>query len=566
MITTLALLGLGLGQPTAPAMDGNLHVPNDLVATIGDILPEGSNSGASYISEIYDPNLLITENATVDVIFIHEGAGYRNSFGYFTYAIDSQTGAVTVLDRSLIWADASLPRTGHLHRGDYVTLKDAQGQNRVFHAGERIGFFLVADGYSTEPLIQNWNALTSPIPSLVPAENDAFGLGCFTTLDFLNPERVVNNVEKSRHTAMIALEGISGFLDGEDLVVLGFEDLNRTVNSDEDFNDLVLICRSTPEEAIDRTGLFNYVSDDPDGDGVRGVDDAYPHDPERAFVQRYPSHGFLTVAVEDNYPGVGDADYNDLLISYYFTTVTASSGDTKDLIGTFFLIARGAAFDHLVGTYFEHLPSRATGVLRVERFPSNGTGLPETDPWMSIEQFVQQGRILDRIFPSTLAALPPLTGAVFTNTDSETIDRPAAASRYHFEFDDPIDLSELGSPPYDLYVGVKHGEEIWDVHFPGHAGFGARPLHLPEELAGAASFLDGNGFPFLIEVPSSWRFPLETEDIEAGYPYFADWRTSHGATHTDWYDHSTATHGILSLELPAFLPLYAWTVTLPPPE
>jgi hypothetical protein len=66
-------------------VDRNIKVPQSVLNIVNTLLPEGVMPGASYLNTKYNPNLPIVANATIDVTFIHEGAGYRNSFGYFTY-------------------------------------------------------------------------------------------------------------------------------------------------------------------------------------------------------------------------------------------------------------------------------------------------------------------------------------------------------------------------------------------------------------------------------------------------------------------------------------------------
>ena len=67
------------------AQDSFVSVPSSVTNTIGTILPESSNAGAAYLSQVYSPNLVVSETATVSVTFLWEGAGYRNTLGYFTY-------------------------------------------------------------------------------------------------------------------------------------------------------------------------------------------------------------------------------------------------------------------------------------------------------------------------------------------------------------------------------------------------------------------------------------------------------------------------------------------------
>lgn len=553
LLTTALLLPGPLG-----AQDGSVNVPQAVLQTIGDLLPESSNAGAAYVSEVYSPNLVVSEPATVQLVFLHEGAGYRNSLGYFLYE-ELPGGGVAVLEAGLLIADASFPPAGSLVSGDTFELRDEAGEPRVFQPGERVGFFLVADGWNRIPVLRDGALDGLAIPATTPAGNALLGRGCYTSLDRLNPEFASPSPERARHLAMLWMPGQPGFLGGDPFLVCGFEDLDRNGNSDEDFNDLVFVVDATPIEAIAGTEAFSFAEGDPDGDGVVGILDHYPLDPRRARVSRYPASGDLVLGFEDQYPGLGDADYNDVVLAYHVETVKSAAGEVTDLLLTHHLVARGAGYEHSVDLRFPLLGATRTGTARVERFLGDGAGTHQEPVTFDLADLrgTRQGCI--ELFPSTRDALPPLPGATFTNTQSGTVDRPAASVRVHVAFDVPVPVEELGLPPFDLFVSVHHGEERWDVHLPGHAPLEGRPAHLPADPA----FLDEEGRPWLLEVPRLWRFPLEQQRVWNCYPRYTSWVAAAGAEDADWYDHP-APAATIGPELVAFLPGREWALSLPP--
>lgn len=553
------LLAGDAGRRPTPAPDGYTSVPSEVLDAVHTLLPEMNNSGAAYVSDSYDANLLITEDATVDIVFVSEGAGYRNAIGYFTYE-ENADGSVTVLDRQILWPNLSFPPQGSLQTGDTLTLKDENGVIRTFHAGERIGFWLVADGWGTEPEIWNFDPSTSTIPSSDPSTNALLGRGCYTTVDKINPEHDSGYPELARHVALIRHDGIAGFLNGEDFLITAFEDLNRTSGSDDDFNDAVFIAVPTPVDAYDAGDVFHYTPGDPDGDGVSGTDDQYPDDPERAFVTRYPTHGSTVIGFEDLYPDRGDADYNDAVVAYAFTLVTNAGGDVKDILADFHLVARGAGLDHALGLHIPGLPDNATGTIWLERFLSDGTHQVE-DP-RTVEAMIQDYKRIPDIFPSTKTALPAAGNRTYANTQEETPDRPAASARLRITLDTPVDPNDLGTVPYDIFFYVKRDNELWDVHFPGWSGFPDRPSHLPEE-SGSDSFMDPDDYPFLLEIPEDWQYPLEKVRIEQAYSRFRRWRTSGGSRNTDWYEHPSRRSGRVSSPLADYIPTRSWQRRLP---
>ncbi len=547
---SLATLLLLIGAP-AGAQE-TIVVPDLVMETIGALLPEKSNAGAAFVSEVYSPNLVVTETATVEVVFLWEGAGYRNSLGYFTFS-ENADGTTTILDADLLIPDASFPV---VETGDVVPLLDASGKPRLFEAGERIGFFVIADGWNRSSAVRSWEFAAPGIPATDGDRNAAIGRGCFTTLNRLNPEFAAGRNDVSRHVAMIRMDGIEGFLDGDSFLLTGFEDLNRASGSDNDFNDLVFVVRSTPEDAIANTEVVRFSPGDPDGDGVEGLLDSYPNDPDRAFVQRFPAAGENVLALEDHYPNPGDADFNDAVVAYTFQTITNANGDVVDILATFHLLARGAAYDHRFGLHLASVPTNTVATVTVERYLNGGAATH------AIEGPQPFSGVVDA-FVSTRAALARSVAEPLTNTLTSLPEADAASARVLLHFSPAVPSATLGAPPYDLFFSVKHGDSEWDIHRPGFPGFADRPTWLPDE-SGAGSFVDGDGFPFLLDVPMVWQFPLERAGIAAAYPSFTTWRTSNGRTAANWYQLPRSGAAVSS---PVFdyIPGRDWSVSLPTP-
>lgn len=557
----LPVLGL-LAGPSA-AQDFFVDVPQAVLTTVGDLLPEQSSAGAAFVSGSYSPNLVFDQDATVDVIFVWEGAGYRNTLGWFSF-VEETDGSVTVIESNLIIPDASFPPQGSLATGSAYTLRDTFGVARVFTSGERVGFFVVADGWSLEPLVQDF--VSGSIPSSDPAINAGFGRGCYTSLDKLNPEYQGGASELARHLAMLWLPAEPGFLDDEAFLLSGFEDLRRdSPGCDNDFNDLVFLVDASPIEAIDQTPAFNFSPGDPDGDGVIGISDHYPSDGDRAFLTRMPANSERVVACEDRYPWIGDADFNDLVLAYHIETVSNAAGGITDLLLTLHLVARGATYEHSVGWHLPGLPASTTGSLSIERFLSDDAGTHQVEPVRTIQQLVTQDkRRIPDLFPLTSVALPPPPGNLLTNTYTGKIDRPAASVRVHLRFDQPIAPAVLGTQPYDLYFSIHHGEELWDVHFPGYPGFPERTGYLPDETS-PLSFLDDSGNPWMVELATNWQFPMEQVAIWNAYPSFVPWAESEGEEATDWYAQPELGQGLVSEKLLDYVPSRVWNVGLPQP-
>ena len=188
---------------------------------------------------------------------------------------------------------------------------------------------------------------------------------------------------------------------------------------------MVLAIRSSPAGALDGTAVPVVEVEDPDGDGVSGLNDQFPDDPERATLVRYPSAGRTILGFEDNYPNLGDGDYNDAVVAVWFELTLHADGRVKDILGQFSLVARGASYDSSVGLHVPGIPANATGTLEFERFGSGADAEPTLETHRTIAEFVTEQRRIDDVFLSAMQALPPALGEAFTNTRS-TPDEPNA--------------------------------------------------------------------------------------------------------------------------------------------
>jgi hypothetical protein len=173
------------------------------VRAIEALLPEREVNTAFTASTV-DPNLRLREDAGISVTFITEGAGYKNSFGYFLFDEENN-----ILSQETIFANASMTGGGgSLRPGDTVDLG-------LFDAGTNIGFWLQGNGY-----------------------NDPNG-HTYYTIDQFNPDGM-------RHVAVMA-----DVLN--ERIVLGIEDLFNL--GDRDFNDVVFTFAATPFSALDIAGM-----------------------------------------------------------------------------------------------------------------------------------------------------------------------------------------------------------------------------------------------------------------------------------------------------------------------
>jgi hypothetical protein len=248
-----------LAEDTDPPEILNQSVDAQLLQTVQTSLPEQSSVDPSFLNTDYTPYLTLNQSANVSVTFLDEGAGYRNSLGWFTFSDNAfdglskgdidldNSGVISLTELNAIegvtsgwlFPNASEYRGGgSLLAGDTVQVGDGP-----LDANTSISFFLAQNAYTGGETVDN-GVLTGDTQ-------------LFYGLDFLNPEADFNSTQDSsltsaRHVAMLFSD------ENQQEVIMGFEDLNRVdssandygYRSDEDFNDAVFIISSDPADAF----------------------------------------------------------------------------------------------------------------------------------------------------------------------------------------------------------------------------------------------------------------------------------------------------------------------------
>jgi hypothetical protein len=268
--------------------------------------------------KLTDSVISLTKDADVSVTFLHEGAGFYNSFGVIAYDPENSEFSGTLPaeppdpdedldadgfpDLKIIFPNASFKYSGgSMYTGDTLDLGS-------FPSGQTLIWTLIANGFKS-----GINGVSD--------EKVRF----YSKREW-NPE---DNTDYNQHVVLL-LENYDTEEDSATFV-LGFEDLKRPYG-DNDFNDLVILVEITPasaiagiddEETFERT--VQLLPDD-DGDGITDPYDVYPSNGKLAAETAY--HGYI--AFEDQWPAKGDYDFNDLVASYSYNLRT----DANNYIGS----------------------------------------------------------------------------------------------------------------------------------------------------------------------------------------------------------------------------------------
>ena len=242
LIATLSsLTTLAMGSiPELPASLYTSEIDSDLLSTIQSTLPESRAIGAEFLDPAYQPIITLSEDASVSVVFLSEGAGYRNTLGwiaitnnalsgYIKAQIDTdgsgnvslvELGVLTGIEYGLVFPNVSRVGSGGLlDPGDSLDLDDG----RVFDAGTQIVFCLLQNAWKNGEV-----------------EGYSIELNTTTTVysaDMINPESpasadltIDSSLHSARHVAML-------FRDQDhEQIIMGFEDLHRTDRFSNDYS------------------------------------------------------------------------------------------------------------------------------------------------------------------------------------------------------------------------------------------------------------------------------------------------------------------------------------------
>jgi LruC domain-containing protein len=463
-------------------------VDPQLLESLNATLPEGVSL------PLNNPGLLgnraangtqITEEADVWVSFIHEGAGWQNVLGFFTFPTGEPPTSISQIQNATV----IFPKVSYstLSSGDRVHIGH-------FSPGETIGWFVIANGWS-----KGTSGKGDQIYFSVPA---------------LNPE-----VDPEMQQHHVLLDDPS-----RQVLLLAFEDERRDrkqVNGDDDFNDLVFTISATPDAVVRSVSLPSVVV-------------VPPEQPTRTYSTElfYPSSGGVgTLAYEDLWPGLGDYDFNDLVVNYQYTVRLDNANEVIELIANMNVQAIGAGFHNGLALA---LPLSAAAVDRVSGNRTNGL--------MSLRPNGVESGPSNAIIPLFDDAFSLAAGGsgYFVNTQHEapvTSTDPVSVS---VMFKKGVRLADLGSAPFDPFLIANRNRGV-EIHLPGNQPTAMADWSLFQSLAdnsipsSGQTYLTSDNLPWAIQVPSPFAYPAEKFGLTKAHPRFTDWAKSGGTLYTDWF-------------------------------
>ncbi len=488
------------------------------LADINASLPEYRSvpqHNPAYLEKGKDATInIIDKEADVWVTFVHEGASYLNSLGFYTYpTADGPPVDINDLDITIIIPNASLGPAGggSMYPGDTVYI----GR---YAEGTSIGWVLYAYGWD----------------STLQAVRDRFGR-YFSDYQY---NREVKDSEK--------IHAVVLYDDERQVLVTGFEDVQRTNGgSDNDFNDLVFYALVNPVESVGNLDSFSEIKRaiDTDKDGVIDSEDYFPNDPRYSSF----SEQVGTIAFEDMWPSLGDYDFNDLVVRYTYGIY----GNAENLIPridfAYTILATGAGYRNGLAL---SLPMRSSefSLKQIGEAPKGGGLLVQDYEFSKYKDVTWEPGVRIIIFNDAKRVLNPSAEAmkeVLLNTNLAFPDVPPATVAFSLEFVQPIRLGTLGGLPFDVFMLADTSNETsHEIHFSNIVptplmDFGRfayrEDIFSANQIRDLRYYRTNNNLPWAIHIPGEWIHPLERVPIVDGYRYFGAWAESGGRLYADWY-------------------------------
>jgi LruC domain-containing protein len=388
---------------------------------------------------------------------------------------------------------------------------------------------------------------TSLNVKLVPYAEDSKEADPFGSNEQREPTDLIYVNIRNQKGETVYTNGVTagGTLDAELVLPSDPQDFTMTFSGPEYYERTISLERLHQFQKVTGTiyvplrpvGKFLLSTSDEDADGVPDVYDAFPNNPWLAFSTTIPAARMLTIAFEDNYPELGDGDYNDFVATYFLEEAWAANGLVRMILGRVQALARVAGYNHRFGMMIDF--DDYLGVMLVRNMDDGGNVTGKE--WAIVEDFADV-----TLFQETKKAFSrPTSYVTLDNGYPDQLNSKGHCAQF------AILLLWCGEGlPSSSGIGIKTEWNVYDPYLLAYDTgcdvhlIGKPPLPYSENPNDPDGFRDASGFPRALLVPSDWGYPIELTHIETAYDGFYLWRTEDGTEYNSWYMNPNEEHVI----------------------
>ncbi len=508
-----------MGLPTYREATRDL-ISAQFKSNINTSLPEYSHlpvsNRKSFLDDATKANIQLNDKCEVWITFVTEGAGFKNTLGYFYYPTNTPPAAISKIKRKyVVFPNTSLLNSGgSLVEGDKVKLRYCDEVtdkwSDIFPANYTISWFLIPNGFTTSG--------SNGRISLPSGYNILYSIAGFNPLTMQQSVILYDENEKK--------------------MLIAFEDTQRNVAGtagDEDFNDAVFYATANPITAIN-IDHFNKIveANDTDKDGVLDIDDEYPEDAKRASKSYYPAQNtWGTLCYEDQWPNRGDYDFNDVVVDYNTTIVKNASGLVVDVNTNYRFRAAGASFKNAFAVQFNTAADNVESV----------TGSQIAGGLFTLNANGTESKQVKAVVPITDNINTLFGDKTLVNTELAGTKVPSVIVPINVTFKTAVSLATLGGAPYNPFLLVNRKRGI-EIHLPGQQPTDLVNMSLLSTGLDLTNFslnrfyVADQSYPWALHIPSLFEYPIEQHAIDNVFYNFGKWVTSGGVLSPAWYQNN----------------------------
>ncbi|CAA0086996.1 Uncharacterised protein [Zhongshania aliphaticivorans] len=268
-----------------------------------------------------------------------------------------------------------------------------------------------------------------------------------------------------------------------------------------------------------------------------------------ASYRYYPSEfSSATLVFEDNWPLMGDYDMNDVVIQYRLS-VQELSGNIQEITIEGEVVAHGASYHN--GFAFR-LPGLLANDIDGENIDYQINDVAQVSP---LEQGRNEAIVI--IANDMHDYTTPGEDCKYYRTEKGCGSQIQMRFSMTIPVSGRVSVDQLGDFPFDPFIFASPGYtrnylfgeapgRRFEIHLKNQAPTEAFQDNFfgrgddASEIGNGEYFVNQNGMPWALNIPTEWNYPLEYMDIKFAYPNFHSHVQSGGEDHQDWHIRSNA--------------------------